>query len=397
MIATQAAGKSRLILQAAAIAGGWVPLTIAAGQSVALKMDSLTASAAAYSFLIAAGWGVSMVSLPIMGSLGDNAVRRGIDRRILIAVGGVSMLLCFALMGSAGSVITFSAIWLVAQIPTALIVTSASSRLANEAPVNLRAWAAAAAGVGPILALALGAITTLVFSDMPSALFIAPAVVGAILLIPSLLIHPLPDRQMVTGSVNRSARFFPWALLIAVALAFSGLAVGRIYLVPLIEYVSADLSTEQVTASASVTLLVATMGALLGTVVAGRLMRGGGRSLGTFGWFSLASAVPLALFIFVTTIDQLIVGGAVLGFVIGAINASIFGVYLHRYSHHADPGRILGLIIAAETVPYVIVPLAAAISQTATSSELIPFLFLGGALMSIGAGVLTLTKLRHSQ
>jgi len=394
--ADASASKSRLILQSAAIAGGWVPLAIAAGQSVALRMDDLSASTAVYSLIVAGGWAVSMVSLPVMGHLADNAVRRGIDRRLLLVIGGIAMLACFALLGAVHSIATFALVWLIAQIPTSLIVTAASSRLANEAPVELRGWASTAAGVGPVLAITIGAITTLVLSSIPSVLFIAPAIVGAILLIPSLAMRPLPTRSLDASgsSAVRTTRLYPWSLLIAIALAFSGLAVGRVYLVPLIESVSSNASNTEVTAMASTTLLVATIGALVGTVVAGKLMRRGERALGTFGWFSLASAVPLAVFAFLTTTGQVIAVGLLLGFAIGAINAAAYGIYLHRYAHRADPGRILGLIIAAETVPYVIVPLSAAAWQASADAALIPVLFVIGAVLAVAASVLTLTKVR---
>jgi MFS family permease len=390
------ASKSRLILQSAAIAGGWVPLAIAAGQSVALRMDDLGASTAVYSLIVAGGWAVSMVSLPAMGHLADNAVRRGIDRRLLLVIGGIAMLACFALLGAVHSIATFALVWLIAQIPTSLIVTAASSRLANEAPVELRGWASTAAGVGPVLAITIGAITTLALSSVPSVLFIAPAIVGAILLIPSLAMRPLPtfSSDGSDSSAVRSTRLYPWSLLIAIALAFSGLAVGRVYLVPLIESVSSNASDTEVTALASTTLLVATIGALVGTVVAGKLMRRGERALGTFGWFSLASAIPLAIFAFLTTTGQVIAVGLLLGFAIGAINAAAYGIYLHRYAHRTDPGRILGLIVAAETVPYVIVPLSAAAWQASADAALIPVLFVIGAVLAIAASVLTLTKVR---
>lgn len=388
--------KPRLILQSAAITGGWVPLAIAAGQSVALRMDDFGASTSIYSLIVAGGWAVSMVSLPVMGHVGDFAVRRGIDRRLLLVVGGIAMLACFALLGAVQSVTVFALVWLFAQIPTSLIVTAASSRLANEAPVNLRGWASTAAGVGPVLAITIGAITTLALSSVPSVLFVAPAIVGAVLLIPSLTMRPLPTQFFDAGDTSavRTTRLYPWRLLIAIALAFSGLAVGRIYLVPLIESVSSNASDTEVTALASTTLLVATIGALVGTIVAGKLMRRGERALGTFGWFSLASAIPLAILAFLTTAGQVIAVGLLLGFAIGAINAATYGIYLDRYSHRSDPGRILGLIIAAETVPYVIVPLSAAAWQASADAALIPALFAIGAVLAIAASVLTLTKVR---
>ena len=386
--------KSRLILQSAAIAGGWVPLAIAAGQSVALRMSDLGATTAVYSLIVGCGWAVSMVSLPVMGQVGDFAVRRGIDRRLLLVTGGIAMLACFALLGGVQSVAAFAMVWLLAQIPTSLIVTAASSRLAQEAPVELRGWASTAAGVGPVLAITIGAITTLALSSVPAVLFVAPAIVGAILLIPSLAMRPVPTRSLKArdASVAHSTRFYPWSLLIAIALAFSGLAVGRVYLVPLIGSVSSNASDAEVTAMASTTLLVATIGALAGTIVAGKLMRRGERALVTFGWFSLASAVPLAIFAFLTTAGQVIAVGLLLGFAIGAINAAAYGIYLNRYADRPDPGRILGLIVAAETVPYVIVPLSAAVWQASADAALIPVLFAIGAVLAIGASVLTLTR-----
>jgi MFS family permease len=394
-LSARSPGKSRLTFQAAAIAGGWVPLTIAAGQGVALQMDTLNASAAAYSLLIAAGWGLSMVALPVMGHLGDTVVRRGIDRRILIVLGGLAMLACFAVMGVANTMLGFAAIWLLAQFPTALIVTAASSRLANEAPADLRFWASTAAGIGPVIALMLGAATTLILSDIPSVLFIAPAVVGCVLLIPSLIMDPLPVGETATRPVNRSQRSYPWVFLFSIALAFSGLAVGRIYLVPLIELVSTDLSTERVTATASITLLVATFGALIGALVAGRLMQRGDRHLTIFRWSALSSAIPLSLLAIASNVEQVIAIGAVLGICLGAVSVSIYGIYLNKFSHQVDSGRTFGLIVAAETVPYAALPLAAAIFQTATSSALIPILFTCGALLSISAGFLTRVRMRR--
>ena len=52
-------------------------------------------------------------------------MRRGIDRRLLVVVGGIAMLACFALLGAVQSVVVFAVVWLIAQIPTSLIVTAA--------------------------------------------------------------------------------------------------------------------------------------------------------------------------------------------------------------------------------------------------------------------------------
>lgn len=332
---------------------------------------------------------------PVMGHLGDTVVRRGMDRRILMALGGLAMLACFAVMGMTTTISSFTLMWLLAQFPTALIVTAASSRLANEAPADLRFWASTAAGIGPVIALMLGAATTLVLSDVPSVLFIAPAVVGCILLIPSVIMDPLPVGEAATRSVNRSKRSFPWSFLISIALAFSGLAVGRIYLVPLIELASPDANVERVTATASLTLIGATFGALIGALLAGRLMQHGDRHLSIFRWSALSSAVPLSLLAIASSVEQVIAIGAVLGICLGAVSVSIYGIYLNKFSHEVDSGRTFGLIVAAETVPYVALPLIAAIFQIATSSALISTLFICGALLSISAGLLTRFRLRQ--
>lgn len=192
--ATPTSGRTRLSLQAAAIAGGWVPLSIAASQSVALRMEDFGSTTATYSLIVAAGWAVSMTSLPLMGHVGDVAVRRGIDRRALLIIGGIAMLACFGLLGTVQGIAAFALVWMLAQIPTSLIVTAASSRLAHEAPVELRGWASTAAGLSPVIAITIGASTTLILSEIPAALFLAPAIVGVILLLPSLVMRPLATR-----------------------------------------------------------------------------------------------------------------------------------------------------------------------------------------------------------
>lgn len=388
--------RARLAAQALAIVGGWVPLAIAAGQSVALRTDDLQASTAAYSLIVAFGWAVSMLTLPLMGHLSDMAVARGMSRRALLVIGGVGMLLAFALLGVPTSIPAFAVIWLLAQIPTSLIVTVSSSRLADEAPAELRGWASTAAGLGPVLGITIGAATTLAFSDVTSMLFLAPAVVGCALLLPALALRPrsAADASEPMKGNEGATKTYPWSLLLTVALAFSGLAVGRIYLVPLIESLSDSASEARVTALASTTLLIATLGAVLGTIISGTLLRRGERSLKVFGWFALTAAVPLAGLALAGNVTQVMALGAIFGFIIGAINAATYGIYLHRYAHHPDSGRMLGLIVAAETVPYVIVPLVAALSQASADAALIPVLFALGAALSLAAAALSIMRVR---
>ncbi len=389
--------KTRLTLLALAIVGGWTPLAIAAGQSVALRMDDLGADTAAYSLIVAAGWAASMLSLPLMGHLSDRAVARGLSRRVLLLIGGAAMVAAFALIGLPTRVPVFAAIWLLAQIPTSLIVTTSSSRLANEAPLAMRGWASTAAGLGPVMGVTIGAATTLAVSNAASMIFIAPAIVGFLLLLPALALRSMPahDNAEITDRVAGVAKVYPWSLLVIIALAFSGLAVGRIYLVPLIESLSDGITDARITALASTTLLIATLGAIIGTITSGRLLRRGERSMKVFGWSALAAAVPLACLALAGSVTQVMAFGAVFGFVIGAINAAAYGIYLDRYSHRVDNGRILGLIVAAETVPYVIVPLVAALSQASADAALIPALFALGAALSLGASALSLMRERH--
>lgn len=132
----------------------------------------------------------------------------------------------------------------------------------------------------------------------------------------------------------------------------------------------------------------------MGTIIAGRLMRRGERAWRTFGWCALASALPLGALALVANVSQIITVGLLLGLAIGAINAAVYGIYLHRYSGRSDAGRILGLIVAAETVPYVIVPLAAAAWQASADSALIPMLFASGAVLAIAASIMTLSRVR---
>ncbi len=354
---------------------------------------------AGYSLVIAAGWAVSLIALPVMGHLGDRAAAAGIGRRPLVLIAGVAMVPAALLLTTAGTVPVFALAWLLAQIPTALVVTAASSRLAQEAPPDFRGWAATAAGIAPVLATTIGAATTLAFSSMPSMLFIAPALVGLALIVPSTLLRTMTSvpNEGHAPQDTPGKSFYPWSLLTAVALAFSGLAVGRIYLVPLIESVSGGLSTERVSVLASTTLIIATLGALAGAAVTGYIARQDSRTVSAFTLFSLIAAVPLAGLALVSSISQIYVMGALLGFTIGAINSAVYAIFLHRYSQRIDQGRILGLIIAAETVPYVLVPLAAAAAQATVNAEIISALFAVGALLAVAAAIVTHLRLRDGR
>lgn len=381
--------KKHIAFQGLAIAGGWVPIAIAAGQSVAIRIDSFALSTTAqYSLVIALGWLVQMLALPLAGKISDASINRGLSRRGLLATATIAMVVLAALLQTMQSVNSFATIWLLAQLPATVIITIAATNIAAEARNDLRGWAAGVAGMSFAFALLVGATVTILTSNNPDVLFLAPAIAGCLLILPALMTQP--ELPKIAPRVNHNAmRTHPWILLIIIALVFSGVAVGRIYAVPLIHQLGTEFNDQQVTETSASAVIAATILAMLGNLVAGRIIQAGHSSLRILAGFCALAALPLLGLVFVQTIPQFIAAVGILGFTIGAVTSSAYAVYLAKFAHESDAGRNFGLLTAAETIPYVIVPLIAAGTQEATNNALLTSLFIAGALLAMTAAAIS--------
>lgn len=385
------APKTRLAIQGLAIAGGWVPIAIAAGQSVAIRIDSFAGSTTAqYSIVIALGWLVEMIALPFMGRLSDYSTSHKLSRRLMLALGALTSLIAAFALEAVNSVPAFALIWMLAQFPAAFVISVAATNLAAEAADELQGWAAGIAGMAFALSLLVGAITALATSNTSSLLFIAPAIAGAVLVIPACVMKPL-EHQSNQQKPDHALAHHPWALLAVIALVFSGVAVGRIYAVPLIEDIAHSFTDKQVTDASSYALIAATLLAFVGNATTGKLIQVGKSPLQVLAWMCAIAALPLIAFTMISSIAWFIAMAGLLGLVIGAVTSAAYAVYLARFANGPDSGRNFGLLTAAETIPYVIVPLIAAGTQEATNSAVLTGLFLIGAVLAVVAGVISIT------
>ena len=145
---------------------------------------------------------------------------------------------------------------------------------------------------------------------------------------------------------------------------------------------------------ASFAVLAATLAALLVNVVAARLVRYDKRSVTALRVFCALTAIPLFGLAIAASIPQVIAIAGLLGFAVGALTSSIYGVYLAKHSHRFDAGRNFGLIVAAETAPYVVVPLIAAATQATSDHTILTSLFLAGSVFALLAGFASARLLR---
>lgn len=379
--------RLRLALLALAVAGGWVPVAIASGETVAVRMADLANGrswTSAYSLLIAAGWAVSLLALPGFGWCSDRLVARGIGRRALIAAGVLAMIGTAFLLMSASSIPAFSAAWILAQLPTALIVSVSSARLIDETPDTLKGWTSGIAGMAPAAAILIGAATVLLTHQSVATSLLVPALVGVLLVLPSLAFASQPRSQSPATDAPRARIATMGWLLGIVTLAFSGLAVGRIYVIPLVQSVTVDAGATAL-ANASTTVLIATITALIGSAIVGRISKGSDRARGVFAWLAASATIPLLALAAAGTLSAIYLCAALLGLIIGGLNAATYAVYLKRYASDLTHGQDLGLIAAAETVPYVLVPLVAAIPQLLTGESLLRPMFIAGAIAAAAA------------
>ena len=372
-------------------------MAIASGQTVAVRMEQIAAGdewLAAYSLLIAGGWATSLLALPSAGRLSDRLAQRGVGRRAVAAVGAVGMVAAAYLLMLAPTIPWFALAWLCAQIPSALVVAASSARLADTATPSTRGWAAGAAGVAPTAALLIGATTVLVLQQSLALSILVPALVGLVLVIPSLLVEtPLHRPHAGSAATAGSVRRIRW-LLLTIVFAFCGVAAGRIYVIPLLQSITDD-ETPHILALASTAVILATLAAAAASVAVGRVVRLPQRAPTAFVVLAIAGALPLLGLAFARTIPVVFACALLLGGVVGGLNAATHGLYLHRYAPDGEHGQDLGLIAAAETVPYVIVPLLAAGPQAATNSSVLMLLFLAGALASVGAASFAWLRMRR--
>lgn len=385
-----------MIATTSGVLGGWLAIMPPTVVTLALRLREFDPSGlpVLYSTILAAGWAAMIVALIGFGRLGDLVRERTGSRALLARIGAPLMLVTGALLALAPSPGWLLVAWVLAQAPSAMVITTALAEAGEVVPTRNRGLTSGLIGAAPIVALFLGsAIVTGLSGALPVA-FLVSSGIGAALALPLAFVQtPAPEVSASPGSplssVPGHAPLTPsriWvAFLIGSFLLSWATSTANGFLVPYVQNVT-DVADDAITRLSTSGVLVATLLATISSIVGGILA--GGRRRGAWLWSLAALACSVGLLVILTTptTTGVLVTAAVFGIGFGLANGVELGVVLMLRTDPARLGRDLGLFTAVTTLPYVLVPALGTLLLTgSTISGLVELFTLALALALVSA------------
>lgn len=372
------------------VLGGWLAIMPASVVTLALRVGEWQAEPSTYANILAAGWLTMLVSLIVIGRIGDVVLARTGSRALLVRFGAPLIAVSGVLLAVAPTPGWLAAAWIVAQVPAAMVITTALAACGNVVHPNQRGVTSGLIGAAPILAVFVGSFMVRLLTDSLGWAFIVPALLGAVLAVPLM-------RNMQVVEVQPTAvalRSLPWKAVAWVWVAFLGASfllswatsTTNGFIVLFIEYVTA-IARADVATTATTAVILASLLAVIASVVAGSLS--GGRPRAFAMWSVAAVACGLGLVVLITSPTSLSIYliACIFGISFGVANGVELAVILQLRTAPEHLGRDLGLFTAMTTAPYVLVPaLASVVMRDDTRSGLLVIFGLA-SISAIVAGV----------
>ncbi|MFC4376180.1 MFS transporter [Nocardia halotolerans] len=394
---------TRLVL---AIVGTGVAYIAAMAYSLALRVDQLAPGHEEYlGYLTALGGVLSIALQPIIGMLSDRTRSRFGRRRPFLAGGALVGTLGLLIIALAPDMAVLTAGWLVTVLGWSMAAQMATGSLqADLVPEAQRGRVAGLAGFATLAAPVLGVGIAALGSGNSMALMLGPAVIGALLVLPLVLMGkedkpaveppgPLDARELFAKLLFDPRRFpdFSWNWL-GRFLFYVGLTFNTTFTTFLFaQRLGKDVSEvgALVTAVAGAGLVATTIGALGGGFLSDRLRRRRVLVL-IAGCVFAVGAVVMALS---GGVAGLIVGAALSNLGMGAFSAVDQAVLLDVLPDRREAGRFIGIMNYATQIPHGIAPLAASVllALGASGEKNYAALYLvGGAFTVLGGAVIHL-------
>lgn len=360
------------------VLGGWLAITAPGVVTIALRLWEFDPSGlpSTYALTLALGWLTLIAALVISGWIGDALQRRTSTRTLLARVGVPLIAVGGVLLAIAPSPGALAVAWVLVQIPSAMVITTALAEGGEVVSPSRRGLTSGLVGAAPIVALLLGSIGVRVLSDSLTWAFVIPAIFGALVATPLMsvesreatadAIDETPDVEITKSQFAAPAIWL--AFLVGSFLLSWATATTNGFIVTFVQYVVDVLSTDVADIS-SLAAIVASALAVASSIGAGIFAAKRGRAIGL--WIVSAVLCSLALLILVltpTTVVVLIVA-AVFGIAFGSANGLELSVVVLVREHRGRLGRDFGVLTSVTTVPFVLVPaLATAVLRTDAAS-----------------------------
>jgi MFS family permease len=360
----------------AGVLGGWLAIMPAAVVTLTLRVDALGGNASDYATMLAAGWLVMVVALIGAGRLSDALLRRTGQRALLVRIAVPLIALSGVCLAVAPTPAWLAAAWILAQIPSAMVITTSLAVTGDALPPDRRGLASGIIGAAPIIALFIGSfLVSLLTGALPFA-FILPAFLGALLATPMMVgdIESTADVATTQTSAPAPSRIplFAWGAFLAASFLLSwATSTTNGFIVRFVQEVSNVASGEAVD-QATNAVIVASLLAIVASVVAGLLSRGRMRALVLWAIAATACGIALTILLAMPTAFGIVIAAALFGIGFGVANGVELAVVLVLRTVPAHLGRDLGTFTAVTTAPFVLVPvLATAVIRTDVAGGLI--------------------------
>ncbi|MFJ4044427.1 MFS transporter [Microbacterium sp. NPDC089987] len=322
--------------------------------------------AGALATALALGSAAALLANPLFGALSDRT-RGRLGRRRPWMLGGVLAGFAFlAALATGESVTAVTASWVGAQLAFNATMAASTALLADSVTEQQRGSASglftAAAFVGTLPPLALSALLP---RHVDAVSFVMPAlavvVVGAAMMIPERMplqatpAEPGPRRRELLRFAGSRAFVAVWLQRFAMQAAFSLAAAFTLYLV--IDRMTADTVTA--TPVAMVATLCGGTGIVAGAIIGGTWASRRGSYLPFFAAAGVGLAAAAMLRAVAETPVALWLAAAAGGLAVGTSLAVNLALAMRVLPARRE-GAYLGLLNVAETIPQVVVPVAAA-------------------------------------
>jgi MFS family permease len=390
--------RANVIATTSGVLGGWLAIMPPTVVTLALRLREFDSSGlpVVYSVILAAGWAAMIVALIGFGRLGDLVRERTGSRALLARIGAPLMLVTGVVLALAPSPEWLLVAWVVAQAPSAMVITTALAEAGDVVPSRNRGLTSGLIGAAPIVALFLGsAVVTGLSSALPVA-FLVSSGIGAALALPLALVRmPPPDvtapprAPLPTSPAH--AHLLPsriWvAFLLGSFLLSWATSTANGFLVPYVQNVT-DVADDELTRLSTSGVLLAALLATTSGIVGGLLA--GGRRRGAWMWSFAALACSVGLIVILTspTATGVLVTAAVFGAGFGLANGVELGIVLMLRTDPARLGLDLGVFTAVTALPYVLVPALATLLLAGSTASGLVQLFALALVLALASAIL---------
>ena len=382
------------------VLGGWLAIMAPAVVTIALRLQEFDGSGlpSTYALILSLGWLTMMVALIVSGAIGDAVRTRTGSRALLARIGVPLMAVGGVLLAIAPSPGWLMLIWILVQIPSAMVVTTALAESGDEVPRERRGMTSGWVGAAPIIALLVGSIAVRFLADALAWAFIVPAVLGALLALPLVRRQPAGElgreHTPLVGGLNVPGLLALWiAFLIGSFLLSWSTSTTNGFLVTFVQY-GMETDADQVADSTTGLIIIATSLAVIASVLAGAWSHGRPRAVRLWVVAAVLCAVALGLLVVAPNSVTLVLAAMLFGTAFGMANGVELAVVLLVRRDPATLGRDLGVFTAVTSAPYVLVPALATVllDVDARSGAFLLFqlacftAFVGGLVFLISAG-----------